>query len=462
MSNTVALHRDTNSLTEGPIAKGIILFALPLLLSSIFQQLYNSIDTAVVGQYVGPAALAAVGGTGSLINLLIGFFLGLSTGTGVLFAMHYGAGDHPGLKKIMNSAVVLTVAAGLFITVVGMVFCRPMLRLMHTPEDVLPLAVTYLRLFFTGTVANMLYNVGAAIIRAEGDSRRPLIYLVISGVANLILDLTLVAGFKTGVAGAAIATVLAQLLSAVLVVLRLTRMNPAYRLELRHIRVDRLCTWDIIRISVPCGLQGSMFSISNLLVQIEINSFGTAAMAGVAAYSKIDAFAYIPVNSLGLATSTFVGQNVGAGHFRRIQEGLRLGLVLAIALALTMASVIAVFCKPLLAMFTDDAASLAVGQQMMWFLIPFAWLLAFMDVLGGAIRGAGQATAVTVITALSICVFRVVWLLVMLHFINDLRIVFLCYPISWVLNAIATIIFYYRGSTLRRSIKTELAAAHRE
>ena len=457
MRNTVPLRRDTNSLTEGPIARGIILFALPLLLSSIFQQLYNSIDAAVVGQYVGPSALAAVGSTGSLINLLIGFFLGLSTGTGVLFAMHYGAGDYPGLKKIMHSAAVLTVAAGLFISVVGVVFCRPLLRLMHTPEDVLPLATTYLRLFFSGTVANMVYNVGAAIIRAEGDSRRPLIYLVISGVANLILDLALVAGLRTGVAGAAIATVAAQLLSAVLVVVRLTRMDPAYRLELRHIRMDRLTTWDIVRISVPCGLQGSMFSISNLLVQIEINAFGTAAMAGVAAYSKIDAFAYIPVNALGLATSTFVGQNVGAGQYRRIQKGLRLCLVLAIALALTMAAVIALFCKPLLALFTDDAAARAVGQQMMLFLIPFAWLLAFMDVLGGAIRGAGQATAVTVITALCICVFRVAWLLIMLRFINDLRIMFLCYPLSWILTAAAIILFYYRGSTLRRSIRAEPA-----
>ena len=459
MSSTVRVSPDTNSLTEGPIAKGIILFALPLLLSSIFQQLYNAIDTAVVGQYVGPAALAAVGSTGSLINLLIGFFLGLSTGASVLFAMHYGAGDYPGLKRIMDSAAVLTVAAGLFITVVGIVFCRPLLQLMHTPEDVLPLAVTYLQVFFIGTVATLIYNVGAAIIRAEGDSRRPLIYLVIGGVANLILDLTLVAGFRTGVVGAAIATVLSQLLSAILVVIHLTRMDPAYRLDLRHIRMDRLATWDLVRISVPCGLQGSMFSISNLLVQIEFNSFGTVAMAGVAAYSKIDGFAYIPVNAVGLATSTFVGQNVGAGHFRRIQKGLRLGMALAIGLALTMGLTIAVFCKPLLTLFTDDAAAQAVGLQMMGYLVPFAWLLAFMDVLGGAIRGAGQATPITIITALCICVFRVIWLLVMLRFIHDLRIVFLCYPISWVLDAIATSIFYYRGSTLRRSIKAELAAA---
>lgn len=452
MSKPVLAQHGSNSLTEGPIARGIIFFALPLLLSSIFQQLYNSIDAAVVGQYVGASALAAVGSTGSLINLLVGFFLGLSTGTGVLFAMHYGAGDHPGLKKIIDCSTLLSVAAGLFISVIGVVFCRPLLRFMHTPEDVLPLAVTYLRWFFTGTVANMVYNVGAAIIRAEGDSRRPLIYLVISGVANLILDLALVAGFRTGVAGAAIATVAAQLLSALLVVLRLTRMDPAYRLDLRHMHMDRLCTWDIVRISVPCGLQGSMFSISNLLVQIEINDFGTAAMAGVAAYSKIDAFSYIPVNALGLATSTFVGQNVGAGQYQRIRKGLRLGMALAIGLALLVAGVIVLFCKPLLALFTDDAASQAVGLQMMWYLAPFAWLLAFMDVLGGAIRGAGQATAVTVITALSICVFRVVWLLVMLHFIQDLRIVFLCYPLSWVLTAVATILFYYRGSALHRSI----------
>ena len=448
-----------NSLTEGPIAKSIVLFALPILISNIFQQLYNSIDTAVVGQYVGAAALAAVGSTASLINLLIGFFLGIATGTGVLFALRYGAGDKPGLKKLIDSSLVIGVIAGLFITLVGIVFCRPLLILMNTPDDVLPLAVTYLQLYFIGNVANMIYNIGSGIIRAEGDSSRPLLYLFISGMTNLVLDLTMVAVFHTGVVGAAVATVIAQVLSAVLVMIRLMRMDPEYRFRFSDIRVDRETVMDIIRIAIPCGLQGSMFNISNLLVQVKINSFGTVAMAGITAYTKIDCFGYTSTNALGLALSTYVGQNVGAGNYPRIQKGIRLGMTIAVCMSLCITVIILLSCRPLLRLFTADPDAQAIGYQMMWYMIPFTWLLTFMDILGGSIRGAGQATAVTVISALCICAFRVIWLIIMLHFFNDLRIVFLCYPLSWFLNAVVMTIFYFKGSKLRKDIKAACSTA---
>ena len=447
------------SLTDGPIAKSIILFAIPILLSNLFQQLYNSIDTAVVGQYVGPAALAAVGGgTGSLINLMIGFFLGISTGTGVLFAMRFGAGDYPGLKKLIDSALVIAAVSALFISFVGIVFCRQLLEMMGTPDDVIPPAMLYLRIYFAGTLANLIYNVGSGIIQAEGDSTRPLIYLVISGVTNLVLDITLVAVFHAGVAGAAIATIAAQILSAILVVWRLTRLNPAYRLRLLHIRPDWETSKAIIRIAVPCGLQGSMFNISNILVQVKINSFGTVAMAGVTAYTKIDAFSYTSTHALGLAITTFVGQNVGAGYYHRIQKGMRVCLIMSIIIAVTIATLVFVFCYPLLGLFTDDAQAKDIGMQMMHFIIPFTWLLSFNDIMGGAIRGSGQATAVTVIAAVSVCAYRVLWLIIVLHFIHDLRVVFLCYPISWFLNTVSLMVFYFARSKLKRSIRADAAA----
>ena len=447
----------TNSLTEGPIARSIILFALPILLSNLFQQLYNSVDSAVVGRYAGAAALAAVGSTGSIINLLIGFFLGLATGTSVLYAMHYGAEDYPGLKKLIDSAMIISIIVSVFISAVGIFFCRPLLLWMDTPEDVLPLGMTYLRIFFSGTIVTMIYNVGAAMIRAEGDSTRPLIYLVIGGVSNFFIDLLLVAVFDTGVAGAAIATVAAQAISAVLVVLRLMHMDERYRLRPLHMHLDKTAAWDIIRISVPCGLQGSMFNISNLLVQAKINAFGTMAMAGVTAYGKIDGFIYMPIGALSFAVSTYVGQNIGAGKFDRIRKGILLCLILCVGIAMCMGAAVMLTCRPLLGLFTEDENAKRYALGMMHFLAPTAWILSVNDVLGGAIRGAGQAMKVTIISALTICVFRVLWLLVTLHFWMDIRLVYACYPISWILCSGAMAIFYFKGSEIRKTIRSQTA-----
>ena len=445
----------TNRLTEGPIARGIILFALPILLSNLFQQLYNSVDSAVVGRFAGAAALAAVGSTGSIINLLIGFFLGLATGTSVLYAMHYGAEDYAGLKKLIDSAMMISGAVSVFIAAVGIFFCRPLLLWMDTPEDVLPLGMTYLRIFFSGTIVTMIYNVGAAMIRAEGDSTRPLIYLVIGGVSNFFLDLLLVAVFDMGVAGAAIATVAAQAVSAVLVVLRLMRLDERYRFRPLRMRFDKTVAWDIIRISVPCGLQGSMFNIANLLVQAKINAFGTMAMAGITAYGKIDGFIYMPISALSFAVSTYVGQNIGAGKFERIRKGIRLCMLLCVVCSAFLGIVVMCVCRPLLGIFTQDENAEFYALGMMHFLAPTAWILSVSDILGGAIRGAGQAMKVTIISAVTICVFRVVWLLVTLHFWTDIRLVYACYPISWVLCSAVMAIFYFKGSAIRKTIKSQ-------
>lgn len=443
------------SLTEGSITKGLILFAVPILLSNLFQQLYNSVDSMVVGNYVGSAALAAVGSTGSLINLLIGFFLGIATGTGVLYAMHYGAEDYPGLKKLIDCAMVLSVGVGVVISVLGIAFSRQMLVLMDTPDDVLDPANQYLRIYLAGTIITMIYNVGAGMLRAEGDSTRPLIYLVIGGVTNLILDLLLVAVFDMGVAGAAIATVAAQLVSAVLTVIRLTKLDARYRFRPLHMELNALTMWDIIRISVPCGLQSSMFNIANLLVQAKINSFGTAAMAGVTAYTKLDGFIYMPMNAMALAVSTYVGQNIGAGKFSRIRKGIRVAILSSLGATLVLEAAVLLFSAPLLDLFTDEPDAKTYALQMMLYLAPCNWLFIPSDVLGGAIRGAGQAMKVTIISAVCICVFRVIWLIVTLHFDHNIRYVFLCYPTSWLLSSAAMGIFYFKSAVIRKTLQSQ-------
>lgn len=443
------------SLTEGPVVKSLLCFSIPLLISNMLQQLYNSVDSAIVGTFAGDVALAAVGGTtGSLVNLLIGFFLGISTGTGVLYAMHYGASDYPGLKKLIDSALVLSAAAGIVIGTLGAVFSRQMLVWMDTPADIIPGATKYLRIVLGGMIVTMIYNVAAGMIRAEGDSARPLLYLVVGGVVNLVLDLIFVAGLGWSVTGAAIATVAAQAVTAILSLIRLTRLPEEYRLRFDSIKVDRLVLWDITRISVPCGLQGSMFNISNLLVQTKINAFGTIAVAGVTAYSKIDGFVYMPVMAISLACSTFVGQNIGAGQYLRVKKGIRVCLITSILVSLFMALAVILSGRNLIGIFTKEPSSQSFALQMMWYMAPFAWVFTFSDVLGGAIRGAGAAMKVTIISALCICVFRVVWLFTLLHFFSDIRIVFLCYPISWTLSSVVMTLYYFKGSAIQNAIRS--------
>lgn len=447
------MRKSSVSLTEGPIFKSLLFFSVPLLLSNLFQQLYNSVDSAVVGSYAGDAALAAVGSTAALINLIIGFFLGISTGTNILYAMHFGAGDRQGLKKLINSAMLISIICGAVISVLGVLGAETMLRWMGTPEDVLPLSTRYLRIYMAGTIVTLIYNVGAGMIRAEGDSTRPLIYLVIGGITNFILDMIFVAWLGMGAAGAALATILAQLVSAVLIVIRLTRLHEDYRLRPLKMSMNGLAVWDITRISIPCGLQGSMFAISNLLVQSKINSFGSIAMAGVAAYSKIDGFIYMPLMALSLAVSTYVGQNIGAGKFERVQKGIKTCLCMSLVTAVIMAGSVLLLGENVVSIFTKTPEAQAYAMTQMRFMAPFVAIFVFSDIFGGAIRGAGSTLVVTIISALSICVFRILWLTLLLPVYNDIRVLFLCYPISWTISSIATSIYYFKGAAIKKTIR---------
>ena len=435
--------------------RSIVRFAIPILLSNLLQQLYNSIDSAVLGRFAGADALAAVGSTGALCNLLIGFFLGVATGTNILYAMHFGAGDSKGLKKLIDSAIVLSLVISAFITVFGIGFSEKLLVLMNTPSELIAPSKEYLVIFLAGTVANMIYNTGAGIIRAEGDSVRPLVYLLIGGVGNLVADVVFVAVFHWGVAGAAWATVISQVVTAVLVVLRMMKFAPEYAFRPLHMTPDRLALWDIVRISVPCGLQNAMYNISNLLVQIKINAFGTKAMAGVTAYGKIDAFIYMPMNALSLAVSTFIGQNIGAGKYRRMKKGIMacVWMGLGISAALCLATFFGYDYA--IRLFTDDREAIAYGKQMMLFIVPVVWFYSVTDTYGGAIRGSGQTVAMTVILAVCICTFRILWLQVMLHFVYDIRIVYACYPLSWILSSIVTMWYFYRRSNVWKTIRDQ-------
>lgn len=430
------------NLTDGPIFKTLVLYMLPILLSNIFQQLYNTVDSIVVGRFSGDYALAAVGSSGALINLMIGFFLGLATGAGVIFAMNYGAGNYKELRKVVDNSVILGLIIGGLISLCGIFFSDNLLSLMSTPDTVFELAKQYLQIYLGGTIANILYNICAGLIRAEGNSRAPLVYLVIGGLTNIVLDILLVAVFRWGVIGAAVATVASQLVSAILCIIHMGRMDERYRLRILHMKFDGVKCRELIRVSVPCGIQSAMFNISNFIIQVKINTFGDTVMAGVAAYGKIDGFIYMPTSALSLSLSTFVGQNIGAGKYARVRKGVKTTLIMAFVNAVCLGMLVYITCPFLLRIFTTEDATINAALVMMHFCAPLTWLFVPSDMLGSAIRGAGRTLGVTVVSAMCICVFRLIWLFVMLPIFNDIRTVYVVYPITWFLSSTCMGILY--------------------
>lgn len=445
------MNAETNkySLTDGVIWKSLAGFAIPVALSNLFQQLYNTVDCAVLGVFAGDRALAAVGSTGNLVNLLVGFFLGIAVGAGVLYGISFGARDEENMRRVGGGAILLSLLAGVCLTVLGVVGARWMLRATGTPDEVLDLAVLYLQIFFAGILPALVYNVGAALIRSAGDSRRPFIYLVVSGVLNLVLDIFCVAVLGIGVAGAAIATVFSQLVAALLVCRYIARGENGVHVRLSDLRIDRATASQLARMALPCGAQSSMFNIANLLMQTKTNTFGYIAVAGVASYAKIDGFLYMPVAAMSLSISTFVSQNIGAGKLDRVRRGVKTGLVMALSVAAVSDLIVIFTAEFFLGFFSTNPDVIKVGVRMMWFMAPYAWLFCLSDMLGGAMRGAGAAFQVTAILALCICAFRVVFLTVTLNFWYDIRVVFLCFPISWVLSSTCMALYYRKGSWMK-------------
>lgn len=434
---------NVNRITEGVIWKQILVFFFPLLLGTFFQQLYNTADAVVVGRFVGKEALSAVGGTtGTLINLFVGFFVGVSTGATVTISQFYGAKHEEEVNHAVHTAVAMAIVGGAAIMLIGILGAPIALRWMGTPEEVMPYSLTYIRIYFGGVIANLFYNIGAAILRAIGDSKRPLYFLITSCFLNIVLDLLFVVVFHWGVMGVAVATVLSQVCSAVLVFLTLNRTKECYRLQPSKIRFHKELLKKIIRIGIPAGFQSLMYSSSNIIIQSGINSFGTDTMAAWTAYAKIDGIFWMTMNAFGISITTFVGQNYGAGKTDRIKKGVRVCLKMCLTVAVFL-SVIMYFGGPYVYyLFTDDASVLKIGIGILRFLVPAFFTYVPIEILSGSLRGMGNSLIPMILTALGVCLLRVVWIFTAVRIWRDINVLILSYPLAWVVTSIFFIIYF--------------------
>lgn len=447
----VQANEKTNQITEGVIWKQLLIFFFPILFGTFFQQLYNTADAMIVGHFVGKQALAAVGGTtGTIINLLIGFFVGLASGATVIIAQFYGGKKADKVHWAVHTSVAFSILGGLVLMVAGILFSRPMLAVMKTPSDVMDYAVLYIRIFFAGTVPNLLYNMGAGILRAIGDSRRPLYYLIICCFANIGLDFLFVAVFDLGVAGAGLATILSQLLSAVLVLGTLMRTGDMYRLEWRKVGIDKIMLQRIIRIGLPAGLESAMYSVSNVIVQAGVNTLGTDSVAAWAAYGKVDGLFWMMVSALGISATTFIGQNYGAGKTERVHRGVRVCMILAVVMTLIMDGVLLLGGDFLMSMFTSDPEVRAIGSRLLHFMVPTFITYIVIEIFSGALRGVGDAWMPMMIAGVGICSVRILWITFGLPHVPDIIGAAFCYPLSWILSSAAFIVYYLRFSKLSR------------
>ena len=446
--------RESGSMTEGVIWRQLLMFFFPILLGTFFQQLYNTVDAMIVGKAVGKEALAAVGGaTGTLISLLVGFFVGLSSGATVIISQLYGARQPEEISRGVHTAFALSLVFGAGLTAAGLLFSPQLLALMQTPEAVMPHAVAYLRVYFLGMIPQMVYNMGSGILRAIGDSRRPLFFLMAACLTNIVLDVVAVIGMELGVRGVAWATVLSQLVAAVLVTVTLMRSHGAYRLRPTRIRLHMDMVRRIIPIGLPAGLQSVMYSVSNVLIQAAVNGFDTDVLAGWTAYGKLDGLFWMTVNAFGVAITTFSGQNFGAGNYERLRKGVRVTLVQAAVGSGVVMAVLLLFGENLYRLFTSDEAVLAQGMHILHLLVPFYLTYLCVEVLSGAVRGAGDSLMPTLMTLVGICVLRVVWILTVVPHRPSLDTVLYAYPITWILTSVLFIVYYLHGGWLVRARK---------
>ena len=445
---------EKNLLTVGSVPKKMLFFAIPIFLSNLFQQLYNAVDSLIVGNFVGQEALAAVGSSASLIMLLVGFVNGVSLGAGVLVARFFGAGDEKEMERAVHTTVALGLCAGVVLTAAGIGLSPQILRLMGTPEDVMPNSVLYFRLYFAGVMAVVLYNLGAGILQSAGDSRSPMKYLVAASLTNVVLDLLFVAVLGMGVGGAGLATVLSQALSAFLVFRRLMRVDAGYRVRWRRVRFDREMLRRVVTLGVPSGVQNSVISLANVIVQSNINAFGSSAMAGCGAYSKIEGFAFLPVTCFSLALSTFVSQNLGAGRQDRVKSGVRFGLLCSPILAEGIGVLIFAFAPFLIGLFNGEPEVVAFGVSDARTVALFYCLLAFSHCCADILRGYGRPVVPMAVMLAVWCVFRITYITVTVRLIPDIRVVFWAYPITWTISSILFAAFVWR--VLRRGAPQKL------
>ncbi len=439
------LIRNCGLMTEGPIAKQLLIYAVPILLSSYLQQLYNIVDSVVAGKFISYAALAAVGANGVIVSLLVGFFLGFTAGGSVIISQAYGAQDTKGVFESVHTAIGVSITAGLLLTGLGLAFTPALLKLINTPQEVRGMASQYLTIYFCGTVPVMLYNMGSAILRAVGNSTLPLIFLGVAAGTNTVLDLVFVIWFRMGIAGTAWATVISQIIAAGLTIAALMRTDEVYKLYLSKIRIKKEILVKILKLGVPAGFQTSVISLSNILIQRAINGFGAVVMAGAAAAGKVDGLVGSTIGAFGLATTGFVGQNYGAGRIDRVKKGARIGFLMTVAASIVLGGILLLLRNQTAALFNDDPLVIASAAQLMMFILPFYFVYSFVEIFAGTMRGAGSTFVPMIVTLIGMCLLRAVWVSVVPTYFNDIRAVFVIYPISWVWTGIPMWLIYKRG-----------------
>lgn len=437
-------------MTEGNILKTLIRFALPLFLGNLFQQLYNTVDSLVVGHFCGDNALAAVSSSGSLCFLIIGFFQGVFIGASVIISRRYGARDMDGVDKAVHTTVVFSLAAGILLTVLGVIFTPTILRWMGTPENVMPNSVAYFRIYCAGLLGLVLYNTSNGIFQALGDSRHPLYYLIISAAVNLVLDLLFVAVFDMGVAGAALATILGQCLSAALGFAHLMRGKFLVKLSLRRLKPDLPLLGQVVKMGLPSGIQNSVIAIANIVVQSNINAFGDNAMAGCGSYSKVEGFVFLPITCLTMAMTTFIGQNMGARNRERVIKGAKTGILLTVALAELVGVIFFLFAPQLIGLFSSTPEVIEYGIRQARVESLFFCLLGFSHACAAVLRGAGRAVTPMAVMLAIWCVFRICYITAMVRLIPDITVVFTAYPVTWSLSSILFAVSLLRGRWLNQ------------
>lgn len=443
-------------LTEGVIWKKIVGFAIPLFLGNLFQQLYNTADSLIVGNFLGSDALAAVSSSGSLIFLLVGFFNGIAVGAGVVIARYFGARRQQELQDAIHTTVGFGIISGVLLTVIGLIMAPKILIWMKTPTDVLPNSILYFRVYFLGSLAFVLYNNFVGIMQAVGDSRHPLYYLIVSSVLNIVLDLIFVGVFRFGVGAAALATIISQFTSAGLCLYRLTRKSPEeYRVHIRKIRLHKKMLRQIISNGLPTGIQNSVISIANVVVQSNINSFGKMAVAGCGAYSKIEGFGFLPITCFSMSLTTFISQNLGAKKLDRVKKGAKFGVLTSLILA-EMVGIIIYFAIPvLISGFNSDPGVISFGVRQAHTVTLFYFLLAYSHCMAGLFRGAGKAVVPMCVMLVCWCIIRVIYITVATNFIPEIEVVFWAYPLTWTLSSISFTIYYLKSNWLRSFEKKE-------
>lgn len=435
-------------LLSGSIWKGIVSFAIPLFLGNLFQQLYNTVDSLIVGNFLGSDALAAVSSSGSLIFLLVGFFNGIAMGAGVVISKYFGARDFDNLKKAVHTDIAFGLAAGALLTLIGMFLAPQILVWMGTPESVLPNSILYFRTYFAGSLAFVMYNIVMGILQAVGDSRHPLYYLIFSSIVNVILDLLFVGAFRFGVGSAALATVLSQAASALLCFVRLMRSRDVYQVRIREIRFHPVHLRQIINIGLPSGLQNSIISLANIVVQSNINKFGVMAVAGCGVYSKIEGFAFLPITCFAMSLTTFVGQNLGARQYDRAKKGAYFGIACSVTLA-ELVGVVVFLTIPYLAVAFDSSTEVVdIATRQAHVEALFYCFLAFSHCIAGIMRGAGKSSVPMFVMLASWCIIRITYITITVHFIPKIQVIFWAYPLTWSISSVIFLIYFLKADWL--------------